>query len=238
MNDNSTSFRKLNRKDASLTALIYRELRGAIIEGRLKPGHAMLEEQLATELDVSRTPLREALAMLKNEGLVESAPYRGTFVSVPTREQFTQIIQVRVRLESMAIELAIHQIPDREIARVRAFIQEKIPLLSKGDHRADMNCQNELHGLAPRYSGNVILRNLVQSLDEEGSRFLRGGDHFGPEDMLQSAKEHLSILDVYEQRDATKAIELMTAHLRASSARIKAIHDLEQVQTEMISQAL
>lgn len=229
MNKESSGFRKLNRRDASLTGLAYLQLRTAILEGRLKPGHAMVEEQLASELNISRTPLREALAMLKNEGLVEAIPYRGTFVSIPNRAQFIHIMQVRERLESLAIELAIDLIPEEEIERVRSFILEKYPLLRQGDYRADMECQHEFHGLAPRFSENLILKKLIHNLDEEAFRFLRGGEHFGPEELIASANEHLEILETYRKRDRVEAIERMTEHLRAASGRIKSIPESERV---------
>jgi DNA-binding GntR family transcriptional regulator len=223
MSEGSSGFRKLNRKDASLTGLAYHQLRTAILEGRLNPGQTLVEEQLAADFDISRTPLREALAMLKNEGLVEAVPYRGTFVSIPTRAEFIEIIQVRQRLESLAIELAINLIPEIEIKRVRAFILKSRPRLLRGDWKADMECQQKFHGLAPAYSANRVLEKLIDNLDQESSRFLRGGEHFGSEELNQSADEHLAILEMYRRRDSAQAIELMVDHLQASLERIKSI---------------
>jgi DNA-binding GntR family transcriptional regulator len=199
--------------------MAYLQLRSAILEGRLKPGQALLEEQLASDFDISRTPLREALAMLKHDGLVEAIPYRGTFVSGLTAEEYLQSMQVRERLEGLAIELAIDVIPNEEIERVSSLIRQILPSLRQGDLKADMECQTEFHGLAPLYSGNQVLVKLVDKLEKDSTRLLRCSADYGAEPILASADEHLEVLNLYRKRDCAAAVRLMTEHLRSSAQR-------------------
>jgi len=199
--------------------MAYLQLRAAILEGRLRPGQALLEDQLAFEFDISRTPLREALAMLRNDGLVEAVPYRGTFVSSITREEFLQTNQVRERLENFAIELAIDLIPDEEIERVSSLILQSRSLLLQGDLEAHRKCQNEFHGLAPDYSGNQVLGEIVHRLLQKSTRFLINCEGYGAEQIIASADEHLEMLRMYRKRDRVRAIELMTEHLLVSCER-------------------
>src|SRR6476619_5969713 len=82
-------------------------IRNAILEGRLKPGSQLRETHLAADLGVSRAPLREALGLLADEGLVDKIPYRGAFVAEVTQESIAEIASLRKRLEPYAIELAL-----------------------------------------------------------------------------------------------------------------------------------
>src|SRR6476469_909299 len=82
-------------------------IRNAILEGRLKPGSQLRETHLAADLGVSRAPLREALGLLAEEGLVDTIPYRGAFVAEVTQESIAEIARLRKRLEPYAIELAL-----------------------------------------------------------------------------------------------------------------------------------
>src|SRR5690606_26925418 len=114
---------KINKKSLRLRELAYMEIRSAIVEGRLKPGDPMIETELTEQLGVSRTPLREALALLEHEGLIETIPYKGTFVAGIDRQTFEEILDLRMLLETRAIELAADKIPKEELLALRKRFQ-------------------------------------------------------------------------------------------------------------------
>ncbi len=213
---------RIDRKEASLRGIIYLKLREAIIDGRLRPGEMLVEERLARELDVSRTPLREALVKLEHEGLIVSIPYRGTFVASPSRAEVVQIIQVRERLEPLAIELAIDVIPDAEIERVMDLIGEREARLSEGDLPSHFACNSAVHRLAPQYCGNPILEGLIGSLEEKihPYRHLKAATEDNLQEIICSAQEHLGILRAYAARDGVRAIDLMVKHLQRVQDRL------------------
>jgi DNA-binding GntR family transcriptional regulator len=219
MTTRTTRLRPLERGELSLPQAIYRELRRTIGEGLLKPGDFLAEEDLAAQLNVSRTPLREALAMLESEKLIESVRNRGKFVSRPSQAEVVQSLQVREWLEACAIELAIDAIPAEEIDRVLAFIEERRPLLVKGDIAADIDCQLTVHLLAPRYSGNRVLEEIIRDLEFRESRYYRTAEGLGPQHLNLSADEHISVLKAYRDRDPRVAIYLMRRHLQNSCKR-------------------
>ena len=217
--DASLNLHSVKHQRASLARMAYLQLKSAIVQGQLKPGQTLVEEQLAATLDISRTPLREALAMLQNDGLIETILYRGTFVSGVSREEYLQSMQVREFLEAAAIELAIDMIPDVEIDRVEQLIQRSHSLLSQDNMKADIECQTEFHGLAPHFSGNIVMEALIDKLEKDSTRLLRSNTNYGADQMLASAEEHLQLLQAYRLRDRDLATALMIEHLRLSADR-------------------
>lgn len=219
------SLDRIDRLKASLAGATYLSLRNAILEGSLQPGEALVEEQLTANLGVSRSPLREALARLEQEGLVESVPYCGAVVASTTRAVVAQIMQIRERLETLAIELAIDLLPQEEIDRVTELIRQEEHLLEQGDLTTHFKCNREFHALAAHYSGNTLLEQLVGSLTDKGQTYLigkAGGRSRLAEEIKNSQYEHLDILEHYAQRDLQGAIDSMCRHMRSSLVRLSA----------------
>jgi DNA-binding GntR family transcriptional regulator len=206
---------KVDRRSASLKEMAYVRLRAAIVEGRLRPGDVLVEDQLAADLDISRTPLRESLAKLEQEGLVESIPYRGTFVASISVAQVAHIQQVRLPLELMAMDLAIEEMPLSEIERVISFIEQRRSLLAQGNPALHMECNRLFHELAPRYCGNPVLEQIIQNLERRIAIYLMST---GQADTVMAADEHLRMLDAYGSRDRLRAAKLIRWHLRGPAA--------------------
>ena len=101
----------------------YHRIRRWIVEGRLRPGDRLIEQRLAEDLDLSRTPVREALRMLQSEGLVTFEPNRGARVRELTREHIADLYELRARLEAMAAELAAARAMPEERAKLVAADQ-------------------------------------------------------------------------------------------------------------------
>ena len=99
-----------------LNRRIYYKVRELIESGVIPPGAQLDERALANDLSVSRTPLREAIATLVEEGLVERRPYRGNFVRMFTAKQVDDLYEVRKALEGLAIRLAVLRLTEEELA--------------------------------------------------------------------------------------------------------------------------
>ena len=157
--------------------------------------------------------------MLEQEGLVNSIPHRGVFVTAPTQAEEELIVPVLECLETLAVKYAIEAIPDSEIDRVADLIKRSWQALESGDSEAHINCNIAFHSLATDHCGNPVLAELIKGLHDKRTGFLQAVPGIGPRAYLPSAKEHLGILDAYRERDLTKACELIVQHTRRPPKR-------------------
>ena len=120
------------RANRRLVDQVYDRLRSAIITGYFDPGSRLVERDLTTNLDVSRTPIREALKRLETDGLIVCYPHRGYFVRQPTFEEARQAYELRRALEGLAGELAAARATDHELAAMREVVARAALLLKAG----------------------------------------------------------------------------------------------------------
>src|SRR5690554_8132457 len=123
-------------KHHTLNQRVYQRLQGMLLRGEIPLGAQLDERALATQLEVSRTPLREAIAQLVRENMVEYRPYRGNFVRTFTSRQARDLYLVRKSLESLAIRLAIPKLSLEDIDRVRAILTQVNEALEANDMNA------------------------------------------------------------------------------------------------------
>ena len=97
-----------------LRDVVFNTLREAILKGELKPGERLMELQLASKLGVSRTPIREAIRMLEQEGLAVTIPRRGAEVARMTEKDMEDVLQIRAALDELAVQLATEHITDEQ----------------------------------------------------------------------------------------------------------------------------
>lgn len=141
----------------SLKDLTLDELRRRIIDGRIGFGDALSENTLASELGVSKTPVREALMQLRNEGLVDIQPQRGTFVFRLEAEQVVAISELRAVLEVAAIGMAMERARERLIAGMERLLGEMESAFATGDIVVYRTRDGEYHQLMVAMSGNAYL---------------------------------------------------------------------------------
>ena len=131
---------------------VYGRLRDAIIDGTFEPGEQLRDGELAQWLGVSRTPFREAVAVLASEGLVDIRPYRGFSVHRPTAQEIDDLYQLRRALESFAIRLAVENVSNADIARLAATLDAAVSALEQGDLDAYGAHDAAFHAAIARYS--------------------------------------------------------------------------------------
>lgn len=141
----------------SLKDLTLDELRRRIVDGRIGFGEALSENTLASELGVSKTPVREALMQLRTEGLVDIQPQRGTFVFRLEPDQVVAISELRAVLEVAAIGMAMARARDRLVAGMGRILGEMERAFAAGDIVAYRTCDGEYHQLMVAMSGNAYL---------------------------------------------------------------------------------
>ena len=177
-----------------------------------QPSEVRLDErQLAQDLGISRTPVREAMAQLEREGFVRSVPRRGIYVVRKTKQEVIELITAWAALESMAARLITQSAADNDIARLRAMFAtfENGTLHAKLDEYSEVNI--EFHQTIIRLSGNRVLIDLAENLFTH-MRMIRGKT-IGEKDRVdRSIRDHMNIIEALEARDTARAEELVRNH--------------------------
>jgi DNA-binding GntR family transcriptional regulator len=194
---------------------VYRALKTAITEMDIyADGEAakLDERRLADELGVSRTPIREALSRLEQEGLVESVPRKGVFVTRKTKAEILEMISAWAALESMAARLATERASDEEIGRLRElFVTFGDPngATAQIDEYSDTNIR--FHQSIMALSKNRILQNLAETLFVH-MRAIRAQTITERDRASRSIIDHLHIIEAIERRDTELAERLVREH--------------------------
>ncbi len=177
-----------------------------------KPGEVRLDErQLASDLGISRTPVREAMAQLEREGFVRSVPRRGIYVVRKTKQEVIELITAWAALESMAARLITQNAADDEIATLRQMFTkfENGELHARLDEYSEVNI--EFHQSIIRMSRNRVLIDLAENLFTH-MRMIRRKT-IGEEDRAdRSIRDHLNIIQALEARDTERAEDLVRNH--------------------------
>ena len=136
-------FPSLQQSTLRISAL--NAIRDSILSGQLLPGQQLVQAEIAAQMKVSRAPVREALRQLEEEGLVESIPYRGTFVSRVTARDIVELYSLRGALESMAARLAISRCRDEDVAELEGIVVRMTDAADEADYLALNSADVEFH---------------------------------------------------------------------------------------------
>lgn len=193
----------------SLADVAYRQMRELILHRKLTGGTAMVEERLAEQLNISRTPMREAILRLLAEGLLVKQGSRSVAVRQVTAAEFFQAHKVRELLEPEAVELALPNLSQAAVTEAR----RQIARLAKAavQEQAHWDADDRLHLMFADASGNPILAAMIRELRFttrlfEVSQPMRR--------VRKDGEEHVAILDAVAEGDARRARKAMVRHLQ------------------------
>lgn len=154
-----------------LRDVVCNTLRQAILLGELKPGARLMEIHLADHLGVSRTPIREAIRKLAQEGLVTITPRKGAEVAQITEKSMNDVLEVRRTLDALCAELACDRITPRELESLRLACESFETAVSTADTKEIAQADVALHDIIVRATGNQRLIQLVNNLAEQMYRY-------------------------------------------------------------------
>jgi DNA-binding GntR family transcriptional regulator len=197
---------------ANLRERVLRALRAAIISGELTPGEVYSAPSLAATFGVSATPVREAMLDLAKENLVVVVPNKGFRVTVVDEEQLDQITAIRRLLEPPVVAEVTDLIPAEDFAGLRQLAQEIVDGARAGDLAQYTEADREFHLRLLGYSGNQRLVDLVAELRGQ-TRLVGLASLLDRGYLVSSAREHLDLLDLMEQRDAAAVEIFMVRHI-------------------------
>ncbi|HET7139297.1 MAG TPA: GntR family transcriptional regulator [Arthrobacter sp.] len=205
---------------------VYAELLASLMDGRLAPGAVVSIDGTARELDVSPTPVREALARLEHTGMVRRVALKGYRVApVFTREDFAELMEARLALEPVNARLACERINKSGLAELEQAVAD-LKSAPRGpsfvEFKDYLEADERFHQLIARQTGNQFMEAAYAALGGQVQRFrLFGG--VGITDADHAIAEHQAVLDAVSTGDPDKAAAAMAEHIR--KVRSRAIAD-------------
>lgn len=194
-------------------------LRRAISTGGLAPGSRINESELASAHRISRSPIREALRILQQEGLVAMEPRRGAFVRRLAAAEILEVYGVKAMLEGYATGLATRRLDTIELDRLGALVRRMEAEAAAEDARAYVETTREFHERIVRASANATLCAIYHSLDRK-IHALRRMSLAQPGRMAASLVDHRAILAAMRAGDAAGAERLARTHIEAAAAAL------------------
>ena len=193
----------------------YEALRARILSGELAPGSAFSQVQVALQLGISRTPLREAVRRLQSEGLLRSDHNRQVRVSPLSTRDFEQLYTMRIALDSLAAKISVPQLTDSELARISEEFRLTAAAAERGDLSAYRPPHRRFHLGLSAHAGQRLLAQVSDLWDHADRYRLLYSGHAGDRTQIMqlASREHGAILEAAEQRDATECGRLIAAHL-------------------------
>ena len=195
-----------------LRDVVFNTLRQASLKGELKPGERLLEIALAEKLGVSRTPVREAMRKLEQEGLVVMIPRRGAQVASITEKDLNDVLEVRIALENVAIEKACKLITEEELGRLWVAAREFERTRAEGNLVRLAEADVAFHEIIYQASDNKRLNQVLNNLREQMYRYRV--EYLKEEDTRnQLVSEHEELVRAIRSRNVERAQEISFMHL-------------------------
>ena len=212
-----------------LREVVAETLREAIVNGILKPGERLMEIQLAEELGVSRTPVREAIRKLELEGFVVMIPRRGTYVADLSIKDINEVFEIRTALDVLAAGLAVERITEDELEQLERLLVEIGELIDEGDIDKIVECDSQFHDVLYRASRNDRLVGIINNLREQFTRF-RSITISYPGRIQKSVEEHCRLVEAIAGRDTELAQQIAREHMENSEQiLLQDLNDRRQV---------
>ncbi len=206
----------LTKSNGALSEGVYQTLQSAIIKGGLKPGERLTEEAVAKHAEISRTPVREALRRLQDEGLLQTEG-RSTVVAVPSLDELNDLYTVRETLEGLAARLAASFRNEKELLMLEKLLETMRQATSDGDVSKIVNANAGIHETIWQASRNRYLMQQVGNLKNLIDR-LQASTLRLPERRVEALQEHEQIHKAIVAKDADSAEMLVRQHFRNAEA--------------------
>jgi DNA-binding GntR family transcriptional regulator len=191
-------------------------LRHAILAGEYSPGERLIQADIAKQLDVSTTPVREALRDLAGEGLVRLDAYRGALIKPLDIDEITEIHMLLQVLEPLSIERAVQFVTDDEVAAAERVLAA---MLGEGDSANFVALDREFHGVFARAARAPRLASMLNSLRDSAALYIAASFRGSSEMVAHANEDHQKLLDAVRTRVSAAAVTVECAHLAWAHSR-------------------
>ena len=205
-----------------LRDVVFNTLREAILKGDLKPGERLMELLLAAKLGVSRTPIREAIGMLEQEGLAVTMPRKGAEGAKMTLKDMADVLEIREALDELAVRIACEKITDEQLRRL-ADVKDAFETSTKtGDVKKIAESDVSFHDVIYEATDNPKLVTLLNNLREQIYRY-RVEYVKDPKNYPVLIAEHEAIMEGLWRHDKKAATLAMHEHVKNQAVAVKAV---------------
>ncbi|HWD06222.1 MAG TPA: GntR family transcriptional regulator [Amycolatopsis sp.] len=212
----------------------YAELRGRILSGALRPGSRLEQNDLAGDLGMSLTPLREAIRRLSSEGLIHLDAHRDARVAGMSAGEARQLFEVRLSLDPTAAMYAAQRRTDDDLTALRAAVARLLPVTREWGEEA-LTAHRAFHRALYVASHNATLVRLLDDIWDKTDRYRRAGLELPPgnEPRTRDHREHHDLVDLIAAGNATGACDLMRSHIERSllASAIDALERRERTES-------
>lgn len=198
-----------------LREVVSEALRQAIKDGLLQPGERLMEIQLADELGVSRTPIREAIRKLELEGFVVMVPRRGAYVADISLKDVAQVFEIRGALEELAAGLAAERITPDELEYLERILVEINEYIENDDFAKIVDADIRFHDVLYHASRNQRLVDILHNLREQMLRFRSISMHY-PGRLAATWEEHRHLVEYIAEHNSAMARKVAKKHMENS----------------------
>jgi DNA-binding GntR family transcriptional regulator len=209
--------KNINR--SNLSEQIANRLRDMIIQNQMSPGDRIREREICKELQVSRTPLREALHKLASECLIDLIPNCGAVITSPSADEIADMLQVLGVLEAFAGERACELITQEELGEIKALHYEMLAAFSRSDRLQYFKLNQRIHLALVKAARSETLLSLHSRLNARLYR-IRYQSNLKNEQWGGAVEEHDNIMAALEERDAKKLSDILRRHLESTWEKI------------------
>lgn len=193
----------------SLREQVVQQIRTSIIEGRINPNDHITEAMLTKQLGVSRTPIREALILLEQEGLVVSEAYRGCFVRAFTQRDVGEIFSMRTTLENMAGKIIVQILSEEDLLHLHSSIASQRIAIEQGDFKQVRAMDMAFHEyLVKKSNHEMLIRNWLAIVAPIAALLYIRAESIQDYDEYQSLRDHTAIVEAYKVRDLAQLMTL------------------------------
>ena len=212
-------------QNKSLVEIIFRQLEGMILSGKIQPGERINESKLSNVLGVSRAPIREALRLLASNGILEIRANRGMFVRDLQINEVEGLYDIRAALDVLAGERAAELIDAEHLQVLNHWIEEMAGCVEANDTDAYYRVNIAFHEAIVEISGNANLLSIYEGVCKQMSLFRRVSLSL-PGHLRLSLQRHKKIVEAIRSKNSVKAASVMKNHtIGAKKALLRAIMD-------------
>lgn len=190
--------------------LVRETLRSAILRGDLPGETRLVQTEIATQLGVSTTPVREAMRDLASEGLITLDSHRIGTVAKPDWDEMVEIVDIRRSLERLAVERSIAHITDSQLQEARRLADE---LADEEDLGWWVQKNRDFHSIFHRATSTRRLGNLLVALEGAGGVFVAQAQRLHPEIRKRAVADHYALLEAYREKDIEAAVSIQHTHI-------------------------
>jgi len=221
-------------KPKSLTTLALEKIREGIRSGHYPMGSPLFEKVVAEEFGISKTPVREALVQLQHEGLVVVVPHSGTFVFSLGDSELRDLCELRLILETNAIQLAMHRAPVALTAELDRIVEAMSEVLRIGDIESYRDLDSAFHSAFFVHAGNSYLTRSYESIETKITTLRASLIKPLPDLNALSLDEHHKLVAALRAGETQAAVDLLTAHIRRARDLMQTLNDVPPVAVDSV----